>query len=113
MTIDSHDRDPRSDASTPDAASPEGAAPRPRADKAAGRRAFMGVAGSLAVGGVLAGSPGVARAARGRGVDDLLDGIGSLRRDPRVSPLDHELRLRALRVRVERPLQRAAPDRGR
>ncbi|KYF81776.1 twin-arginine translocation pathway signal protein [Sorangium cellulosum] len=101
MTIDSHDRDPRSDASTPDAASPEGAAKRPRADKAAGRRAFMGVAGSLAVGGVLAGSPGVAQAARGRGIDDLLDGIGSLRRDPRVSPLDHELRLRALRVRVE------------
>ncbi|WP_437967969.1 vanadium-dependent haloperoxidase [Sorangium sp. So ce260] len=103
MTIDSHDRDHRSDASTPDAPSPassEGDAKRPRADKAAGRRAFMGVAGSLAVGGVLAGSPGVARAARGRGVDDLLDGIESLRRDPRASPLDHELRLRALRVRV-------------
>ncbi|AUX28217.1 MULTISPECIES: vanadium-dependent haloperoxidase [Sorangium] len=101
MTIDSHDRDPRSDASTTDAASPEGAATRPRAEKAAGRRAFMGVAGSLAVGGVLAGTPGVAQAARGRDIDDLLDGIGSLRRDPRVSPLDHELRLRALRVRVE------------
>ncbi|WP_437530970.1 vanadium-dependent haloperoxidase [Sorangium sp. So ce726] len=104
MTIDSHDSDHRSDASTPDAPKPvssEGAARRPGAEKVAGRRAFMSVAGSLAVGGVLAASPGVANAARGRGVDDLLDGIDLSRRDPRVSPLDHELRLRALRVRVE------------
>ncbi|WP_437580727.1 twin-arginine translocation pathway signal protein [Sorangium sp. So ce887] len=104
MTIDSHDSDSRRAASSPDApgpASSEAAAKRPGAEKATGRRAFIGVAGSLAVGGVLAADPGVARAARGRGADDLLSGIESLRRDPHAAPLDHELRLRALRVRFE------------
>ncbi|WP_437780846.1 vanadium-dependent haloperoxidase [Sorangium sp. So ce1097] len=104
MTIDSHDSDSRRAASTPDApgpASPEAASRRPGAEKATGRRAFMGVAGSLAAGGILAGSPAVASAARGTSAEDLLSGIESLRRDPRASPLDHELRLRALRVRVE------------
>ncbi|XXY44940.1 vanadium-dependent haloperoxidase [Sorangium sp. So ce269] len=105
MTIDSHDSDSRRAASSPDArgpASSEAAARRPGADRATGRRAFIGVAGSLAVGGVLAADPGVASAARGRGgADDLLSGLESLRRDPHASPLDHELRLRALRVRVE------------
>ncbi|MGK3967654.1 vanadium-dependent haloperoxidase [Sorangium sp. So ce118] len=105
MTIDSHDSDSRRAASSPDAqgpASSEAAARRPGAEKATGRRAFIGVAGSLAVGGVLAADPGVASAARGRGgADDLLSGLESLRRDPHASQLDHELRLRALRVRVE------------
>ncbi|AUX41686.1 hypothetical protein SOCE26_031080 [Sorangium cellulosum] len=109
MTIDSHHPDRPSAAKAADDPNPQGpeaasSTPRASGEKTAGRRAFIGVAGTLAAGSVLAGSAGVARAERGRDVEALLGDLDSLRRDPHVSPLDHELRLRALRARTEAAL---------